>query len=135
MSAVNARAGLIARLHTIDGLTVITHEPFSVVARPAVIVTLIGGRFQPGGQVRDKLWRFAVRVVVALQDAALAEDELVPFADSITAALLADRSLGNMVSIVPGWEISSEGPDGYYTVNEVTYRSLVFRFDVTDKLP
>jgi hypothetical protein len=42
--------------------------------------------------------------------------------------------LGERASVLRGWEVSSEGGDGYYTVNDTTYRSLVFRLDVTDKL-
>jgi len=80
------------------------------------------------------VWRFAVRVCVALQDPVEAESELVPYADLVGAAIQADMTLGGRASVVRGSELSSEGGDGYYTVNDVTYRSMVFRLDVMDKL-
>jgi hypothetical protein len=134
MSAVNARAGLIERIDTIDDLTVLGAEPWTLQTTAAAIVSLIGGGFAPGGQVRAKTWRFAVRIVVQYQDAEAAEAELVPWADLVTAAILDDLTLGGRASVVPRWEISAEGSDGYYTVNEKTHRSMVFRLDVMDKL-
>lgn len=134
MSAVAARQGLLACLRTIEGLTVLEAEPWTMQAPPAAVVTLIGGGFAPGGQIRAKTWRFAVRIVVQYQDAELAEAELVPYADAVNAAIVNDLTLGGRASVVPRWEISSEGSDGYYTVGEITYRALVFRFDVLDKL-
>ena len=134
MSAINARQGLIECISTITSLHVLDAEPFSLQERPAAIVSLIGGTFLPSGGVRARVWRFAVRICVALQDPVEAEEELVPYADSVGAAIQADMTLGDRASVLRGMELSSEGGDGYYTVNDVTYRSMVFRLDVMDKL-
>ena len=135
MSAVAARQGLIECISTVSSLHVLDAEPFiSLQERPAAIISLIGGTYLPTGGVRAKVWRFAVRVCVALQDPVEAEAELVPYADLVGDAIRADMTLGDRASVLRGMELSSEGGDGYYTVNDVTYRSMVFRLDVMDKL-
>ena len=134
MSAVAARQGLIECISTITSLHVLDAEPFSLQERPAAIISLIGGTFSPTAQVNPRVWRFAVRVCVALQDPVEAEAELVPYADLIGEAIRADMTLGGKASVLRGMELSSEGGDGYYTVNDTTYRSMVFRLDVMDKL-
>jgi hypothetical protein len=134
MSAVNVRAGLIERLQTITGLRVLSAEPLTLHNAPAAIVSLSGGTLNSAGQVKSRTWRFAVRVCVAFQDNVIAEDQLVPYADSVTDAVLDDLTLGGRANVVPSIEIGSEGPDGYYQIGEVTFRSVVFRFDVRDKL-
>jgi len=134
VSAVAARQGLIDCISTVTSLHVLDAEPFSLQERPAAIISLIGGTYLPTGGVRAKVWRFAVRVCVALQDPVEAEAELVPYADLVGDAIRADMTLGDRASVLRGMELSSEGGDGYYTVNDTTYRSMVFRLDVMDKL-
>jgi len=138
VSAVNVRTGLVERLRTIQGLRVLTAEPMTLHNTPAAIVSLSGGTLNAASQVKSRTWRFAVRVCVAFQDNVIAEDQLVPYADSVTDAILADLTLGTRANVVPQIEMSSEGPDGYYTFgdgqNAVTFRSIVFRFDIRDKL-
>lgn len=136
MSAVNCRTGLAERIRTIDGLKVLTAEATSIHLTPAAIISLIGGTLNSAGQVKARTWRFQVRVVVAFQDNVIAEDQLVPYADSVTNAILADLTLGARANVVPSIDISAEGPDGYYSVGDpaVLYRSIVFRMDIRDKL-
>lgn len=138
MSAVACRTGLVERLRTISGLRVLTAEPTNIHNPPAAIVSLSGGTLNAAGQIKVRTWRFAVRVCVPFQDNVIAEDQLVPYADSVTNAILADLTLGTRANVVPVIDMSSEGPDGYYTfgegTNAVTFRSIVFRFDIRDKL-
>lgn len=134
MSAVNCRVGLIERLRTISGLRVLTAEPNTVHNPPLAIVSIIGGTLNLAGQVKVRTWRFAVRVCVPLQDNVIAEDQLVPYADSVTDAILADLTLGARANVVPAIEVSSEGSDGYYDIAETMLRSIVFRMDIRDKL-
>lgn len=134
MSAVNCRTGLIERLRTIDGLRVLTAEPTTVHAPPLAFVSFVSGVLNSAGQIKVRTWRFAVRVCVPFHDNVIAEDQLVPYADSVTNAILEDLTLGGRANVVPNIDISAEGSDGYYDIAETTLRSIVFRMDVRDKL-
>ena len=133
MSAAAARTGIIERIKTIQGLRVLSYEPTTIQATPLAFVFYAGATQAQRGQVLVSRWRFGVRVCVAFQDNLIAEDQLVAYADSIPAAINADRTLGNRANVTGIVEQSAEGPDGYYDIAGVLFRSCVFRFDVIDK--
>ena len=120
---------------TVDELTVLSAEPRSVQALPCAIVSMASGTVNASGQVKSRLWQYAVRIVVAYQDPVAAEGILIGFVDDVTTAILANLTLDGLATVTPSIGVSAEGNDGYYTVNGVDYRSMVLRVDIRDKSP
>jgi hypothetical protein len=134
VSAEAAREGLITQLTTIAGLRVLRAEPLTLHTVPAAIVSPDTGTYALSGQVKNAEHVFAVRVCVAFQDNVIADDQLVPYIDSVPAALRADMTLGGAANVLPEITWSSVGEDGLFRLGEVTFRSVVFRVRVKDKL-
>lgn len=138
MSAVDALEGIRERLRTIRNLTVVTGVPDTIQKPHLAYVFYRGASDLVQGRHRAKHRRWGVRVLVNQHDNTLAEDEIVKYADSVSDALEADRTLGARVTIVGDIEQSAEADDGYLEIrgqdgNTVgRYRAVTFLFEVTD---
>jgi hypothetical protein len=136
MSAVAARTGLIERLRTISGLRVLTAEPMTIQSTPVAFVSPDTGTYALAGQVKNADHGFAIRVCVAFQDNVIADDQLMPYIDSVPAAIRADLTLGGRANVLSTIDWSAVGEDGFYESGDplVRFRSVVFRVRIKDKL-
>lgn len=90
------------------------------------------------GQVTAMRYRIAHRVLVRLQDASKAEDEIVPLVNSLCAAVDADPKLGGRLNggsdnYLGGIARISDGEAAYLRVGGTEYRLLTLYSDVLEK--
>lgn len=135
MSYSAAIAGLKSAIETVDGLQlVLDYEPTSIQRLPAVYLLLDSFRRSTAGQVTAMHYRVLTRLCVRWQDNEKAEQELIPFVNSIPAAIDADPTLGGAVT--RGFsQVDPDAPalGGFVRIGGVMYRSLDIFVDITDK--
>jgi len=144
VSYTAAVAGLLARLRSVDGLAAVVHgEPTAVHEAPMVYVLFAGlGRDQSRGQLVANVYRVDVRLVVAWQDNAAAEDELASFVNAIPAAFDAAgidgaghryATLGGAVNVARVAGARSGEASGFHVIAGTTYRTATFEIEIVDK--
>lgn len=135
MSYSAAIAGLKSRIQTVSGLAVVLdYEPQSFQDLPAVYLLLDSFQRTQAGQVTAMRYRVLARLCVRWQDNARAELELIPFVNSIPAAIDADPTLGG--AITRGAAQVAEDANaiaGFVRIGGTMYRSLDIYVDIIDK--
>lgn len=135
MSYVDAIAGLKGAVETVDGLNlVLDYEPTSFQRLPAVYLLLDSFSRSQAGQVTVMRYRVLCRLCVRWQDNEKAEWELIPFVNSIPAAIDQDPTLGG--AITRGFASVAEDANaiaGFVRIGGTMYRSLDVYVDIVDK--
>jgi hypothetical protein len=130
-----AIAGLKDAVETVDGLNlVLDYEPPSLTRLPAVYRLLDSFNRTQAGQVTVMRYRVLCRLCVRWQDNEKAEWELIPFVNSIPAAIDADPQLGG--AITRGYASVAEDANanaGFVRIGGTMYRSLDVYVDIVDK--
>ena len=135
MSYSAAIAGLATAVRGVPGLhSVLDYEPIAFHEVPAVYLLLDSFSRTQAGQVTVMRYRVLCRVCIAWQDNEGAERELIPFVNSIPAAIDADPTLGG--AITRGAAQVAEDANaiaGFVRIGGTMYRSLDIYVDIIDK--
>ena len=132
MSYATVLAGLHERLATVDGpVDVLDYAPTAIHDTPLIWSLLDNLEIRRNGQVKTKRYRILHRLVVRWQDNEQAEQEIIPYVDSIPAAVEADPHLGGRLT--SGYAEITECQAGWITVAGVEYRNLDFYATVIEK--
>ncbi len=132
MSYATVLAGLTERLQTLPGLkAVLEYVPTSIQTTPIAYSLTGSGSFRQSGQVLTSEYRIVHRIVFAWQDNEGAELEVIPYVDSVPAAVRADPHLGGR--IVSGYAEIDEYTGGWVTIGGIEYRVLDFSARVVVK--
>ncbi|MFZ1484022.1 MAG: hypothetical protein WAS36_03340 [Candidatus Saccharimonadales bacterium] len=92
-------AGLNERFATVPTIArVLDYEPTSIQAFPTLYSLLDRVEYLPAGQVRATRYRVLHRLCLRWQDNERAEEQLVPYVDSLAAAIRADPRLGGRIT-------------------------------------
>jgi len=132
MSYATVLEGLHERLATVDGpVDVLAYAPTAIHDTPLIWSLLDNMEIKRSGQVKSKHYRILHRLVVRWQDNEQAEQEIIPYVDSIPEAVEADPHLGGR--LVSGYAEITECQAGWITVAGVEYRNLDFYSTVIEK--
>lgn len=133
MSYEAAIAGLKSRIETVSGLQqVLDYEPASLQRLPAVYLLL--DSFRQVGELPVYEYRVLCRLCIRWQDNEKAEWELIPFVNSIPAAIDADPQLGGAITRGVA-QVAQDAPAiaGFVRIGGTMYRSLDVFVDIVDK--
>ena len=123
MSYATVLAGMTERLETLTGLkAVLEYVPTSVLTTPLAYSLLESVDIRQSGQVQTNEYRILHRIVFAWQDNEGAEIQLIPYVDSVPAAVKADPHLGGR--IVSGYAEIDDIQGGWVTIGGTEYRVL-----------
>jgi len=138
MSYQDAIEGLKERIETVDGAAqVLDYEPASLALLPTIYLMLEGYKRTQEGQVTVMRYSVLCRLLIRYQDNEKAEWELIPFVNSIAAAIDADPQLGGRIPrgyarVNPDRDARAWFPRVGGT-NPITYRGLDVYVDIVDK--
>lgn len=140
--------GLNERFQTVEGLEdapILDYEPTSVHEFP-LVYTLLDSftRNVETGQVVRMGYRILHRLVLRWQDNETAEQELIPFVNSVCAAIDADNQLDgrlsgqsgiNPVGYIGGYAKIADGMGVFVRIGGTDYRAIDFYSEVFEKFP
>lgn len=147
MSYADIVTGLHERFTAVSGLNgkpILDYEPTSIQDFPTLYTLLDefdrgadGGR-AAAGQVVMMRYRILHRLCFRWQDNQQAEQELIPFVNSVPAAVDADPQLGNRLrgngaGYIGGMARIAECKATFVSIGGVVYRALDFYSDVYEK--
>lgn len=126
MSYASVLAGLHERLATVPGIgVVLDHTPTSIQATPTLFSVPDTCEVHRSGQVVAREYRTNHYLVFRWQDPAQASQEMLPYLDSVPAAIEADPHLGghlpNGYAEIAEWEIT------WLDIANVTYLAVRFQ--------
>lgn len=125
-------AGLHERFATITGIAVILdYEPKTIHATPTLYTLLDSFNPEQRGQIKLRRYRILHRLVFKWLDNEQAEQELMPFVDSVPASVRADPHLGGRIT--SGVAVIEEGFAVFVVIGGTMYRALDFYSSVLDK--
>ena len=111
-------------------LTCLAYEPTHI--DPPMLYSLLDRvDYSQSGQIKTKRYRILHRLCFLWQDNEQAELELMPYVDSIPAAIVADAHLGGAIS--KGLATIGEVIGTFVSISGTLYRCLDFYSDVLDK--
>ena len=123
MSYATVLAGMTERLQTLTGLkAVLEYVPTTIQTTPLAYSLLESVDIRQSAQVTTREYRILHRIVFAWVDNEGAELELIPYVDSVPAAVKADPHLGGR--IVSGYAEINDIQGGWVTIGSVEYRVL-----------
>lgn len=128
--------GLHIRFRTVDGLErapLLMYEPTSIQQTPTLYTLLDRVDRSTSGQVQASLYRILNRIVFQWVDNEKAEEELMPYVDSVPLAVEADPQLGGIIS--SGFAKMPEVVAVFVSIGGTLYRALDCYAEVTDKQP
>lgn len=132
MSYQTVLDGLQERLETLPGIVdVLQYEPSSFGDTPLVYLLLDHSEDATAAQVVGTRYFVLMRLVVKWTDNEKAELDIIPYVDSIPAAIQADRQLGGRIIRGMATKPGSEG--GFIDTGGVRYRIVDFVTEVLDK--
>jgi len=124
--------GLHERLATVTSLVaILDYVPTAIHDTPMIYSLLDRVEYRRSGQVKTTVYRVIHRLLVRWQDNEGAEEEIIPFVNSIPDAVEADPQLGGRLT--DGYGEITEGNAGFVTVAGVEYRSVDFIATVIEK--
>lgn len=135
MSYVTVVAGVMERLQTIATLKVsLDYEPTSIQETPAAYVLYGGTRGRnTAGQVTVMPYEVRIRLLNKWQSNKECEAQMMPFVNSIPAAIDEDAQLGGRIT--SGIAAVTDVEQGYIILGGVEYRRYDFLVHVVDKGP
>jgi hypothetical protein len=123
VSYATVLAGLTERLETLTGLKVVLeYVPKTILTTPLAYSVLESVDIRQSGQVTTREYRIQHRIVFAWVDNEGAELELIPYVDSVEAAVRADPHLGGRIN--SGYAEIAEINGGWATIGNIDYRVL-----------
>jgi len=132
MSYQTVLDGLQEALKTLPGLVVVLqYEPPAFDDTPFMYLLFDRSVDATVGQVLGTRYTVTMRLVTLWQDNEEAEKDIIPYIDSVPAAIHADRTLGGRLTSGLARVTGSEG--GFVDVGAVRYRVVDFVADVLDK--
>lgn len=137
MSYATVLDGYHTAFATLDIPVILDYEPSSINAFPTLYSLLEGAEYigtggAPGSAtVKETRYSILHRLLFRWQDNERAEQELIPFVDSLPAAVHADRRLGG--AITNGMAHISNAEAVYVDIGGVRYRALDFHSVTLDK--
>ncbi len=144
MSYALVVAGLIERFENgVTGLAqyddagnlanILDYEPTALHTTPTLYLLLDNFDRTQHGQVTAMRYRILCRLCVKWQDNQFAEQELIPFVNSLAAAVDVDPYLGGRVA--GGGSSVADGTGTFVNIGGVLYRALDVFVEVVDKAP
>lgn len=127
---------LHVRFRTVEGLErapLLTYEPTSIQATPTLYTLLDRVDRGIAGQVQTASYRILNRILFQWVDNERAEEELMPYVDSVPIAVEADPQLGGVIS--SGIAKAPEVVAVFVSIGGTLYRALDVYVEVTDKRP
>lgn len=125
MSYATVLAGLHVCFATVSGINaILDYVPTSIPDPPILYSVFDNLSITRSGQIEAKHYRIQHRMVFRWQDNEQAEQEIIPFIDSIPAAVAADPHLGG--ALVSGYSEIESCEGGWIDIGGVTYRVLDF---------
>ena len=126
--------GIVDRLNTIGSIAVLLdYEPTAIQDTPLVYMLLDRTEREKSGQLTAMRYRVLCRLCVPWMDNEEAERELIPFVNSIPAAIDADPTLGGRVT--RGRAYVSEQVGVFVSIGGTLYRALDTFVEVLYKGP
>lgn len=128
--------GLHVRFRTVEGLEqapLLRYEPTSIQSTPTLYTLLDRVDRSVAGQVQTANYRILNRIVFQWVDNERAEEELMPYVDSVPLAVEADPQLGGVIS--SGIARAPEVVAVFVSIGGTLYRALDCYVEVTDKRP
>ena len=124
--------GLQTQLKTVVGIrAVLDYVPTSVQTAPLIYSVLDSAEIVRSGQVRAVRYRILHRLCVRWQDNERAEQEIIPFVNSIPDAVADDPQLGGRLTRGYAWIVEIEA--AWVTISGVEYRAVDFYSEVIEK--
>lgn len=136
MSYTNVVAGIMERLATLSATLKVSldYEPTGIHETPAAYVLYGGTRGRTtAGQVTVMPYEVRIRLLNKWQSNKECEAQLMPFVNSIPAAIDADAQLGGRIT--SGLAAVTDVEEGYIILGGVEYRRIDFLVHVVDKGP
>ncbi len=132
MSYTSVLEGLHERFATVEGIvSILPYSPTAIHDTPTLFSMPDEGQVHRSGQVKAREYRTNHYLVFRWQDSEQATQELLPFLDSIPAAVDADPHLGGRLNggmaRVDEWEIM------WLTVGSVDYIAIRFYSTVMER--
>jgi len=114
-----------------DLVDILDYAPTAVHDTPLVYSLLDNVQRRTSAQIVTKQYRILHRLVVRWQDNEQAEQEIIPFVDSVPEAVADDPQLGGRLT--SGYAEIKECDAGWVTIAGVEYRMLDFYATVVEK--
>lgn len=134
MSYAAVIEGLKVRFATIPSIKLILdYEPTSIHDAPLLYMLFDNAPRTQTGQVTVMPYRVLCRLAIRWVDNELAERELIPFVNSLPAAIDADATLGGKIASGMARVTNVQGV--FVTIGGVLYRALDVTVEATDKGP
>ncbi len=132
MSYTTVLAGLTERFKTVAGIvSVLDYVPTAIHDTPTLFSMPDGGEIHRSGQVKAREYKSSHYLCFRWQDWEQATTELVPYIDSVPAAVEADPHLGGRLksgyATIDEWEIT------WVTIGGVDYIAIRFYSTVIEK--
>jgi hypothetical protein len=125
----------MARAYLTGGVSapvaILDYVPTAIHDTPMIYSLLDNLEITRSGQIKAKHYRILHRLLLRWQDNELAEEQIIPFVDSVPDAIDADPHLGG--ALVSGYAEINECDAVWVTVAGVEYRALDFYSTVIDK--
>jgi hypothetical protein len=132
MSYVNVITGLVAQLKTVATLkSVLPYTPTSIHDWPMCYLFFNRAQYITSMTSTSRYF-VTVRLVVGWQDWGVAEGQVMPYIDSIPAAVHADQTLGGRLT--SGVAQIDEAEGGWVNIGGVEYRTVDFQVNVKRNL-
>jgi len=122
-------AGLKVRLETISTLvSVLPYAPTAIHDAPMAYMLFDHAEYTHNSPVKVSRYFVTIRVAVRWQDNEMAEVQMMPYVDSVPAAILADPQLGGRIP--SGMAMVTDAEGGFVTIAGVEYRVVDFTANV-----
>ena len=134
MSYATVLAGLKLRFATVPGIkTILDYEPTSIQDAPLLYMLFDNAPRTQTGQMTVMPYRVLCRLCIRWQDNEYAEQELIPFVNSLPAAIDQDATLGGRITSGMARVTNIQGV--FVTIGNTLYRALDVTVEATDKGP
>lgn len=132
MSYADVLDGLHARFATVSGIKkILDYVPLNAPEPPFLYSVLDSAEIVRSGQVTAYKYRVLHRLCVRWQDNERAEQEIIPFVNSIPDAVADDPQLGGVLT--RGYAAITEIEAAWVTIAGVEYRAVDFYSEVIEK--
>ena len=112
-------------------VAILDYVPTAIHETPMIYSLLDNLQITRSGQVKARHYRILHRLVVRWQENELAEEQIIPYVDSIPEAVDADPHLGG--ALISGYAEIDECDAVWVTVAGIEYRALDFYSTVIEK--